>query len=641
MSAAATAATQAPTASSGSLGVDQRQRVGHQRRGLAGRRRRRCGSTPRSTPPRPDAGRRARSPWRDRGSPAPASRARRRARRAPPRGAARRPAPGQASARRRATGRTAAADAPPRCRARSADASNARATSLVRAGGGGAEVPRTSVGVEHRHRAPRRARRGRGADRPGRPSSRRQSGRAGGGTRPSGANVTSPLASAFATASSHDSSPMRVRGAAQERRIAQPLGRTPTAAPSARSRPVLAPAPRTGRRGARRSATGPAAEPRRGAARPSTPRAARRAPAGCRPVAATMWSATTSSTGPPARAVSSSWASGADSPSSVDPAEAFEAPGASGVSRMVRSEATRSAWRRRPTNDNAIADSSSTHCASSMTTSTGCARAASSTRLRTARPTRNGSSASCCHVAEHGVERDSLRFGERVDAVEEREHELVHAGVPEGHLRLDADDADDTEVGCDVDRVVDQRRLADARRAGEQKRTGGATLGVTEERVDDGPFGGAADEELPSSDPDLTRRHRALLPSRHPTVTAASVGPNVVGRRPDPQDVFGAPTRDTDPQRQRLDSNTSGGSITTLSPSIPSATAPPSRHGTSPSSTPSSPRGRRSGHGDRPPAHLRRVASRALSRPRVDHVRVVRHQRRARHCRACTAIPAR
>ena len=104
VSAAAMAATHVPAASSGCAGIDRRQRVGHQRSGLAGRRRRRCGSTPRSTPRPPDAARRARSLWPDRGCPVPASCARRRARPVPPREVARRLVLGQASARRRATG---------------------------------------------------------------------------------------------------------------------------------------------------------------------------------------------------------------------------------------------------------------------------------------------------------------------------------------------------------------------------------------------------------------------------------------------------------------------------------------------------------------------------------------------------------
>ena len=99
-------------------------------------------------------------------------------------------------------------------------------------------------------------------------------------------------------------------------------------------------------------------------------------------------------------------------------------------------------------------------------------------------------------VAEHGLEWGSLRFGDGLHAVEEMERQLVHRRVPEGHLRFDADDADYTEVGCDVDRVVDQRRFADARGAGEQDGGGDPTLGVTQELIDDDPFDGAADEHL-------------------------------------------------------------------------------------------------------------------------------------------------
>ena len=100
-------------------------------------------------------------------------------------------------------------------------------------------------------------------------------------------------------------------------------------------------------------------------------------------------------------------------------------------------------------------------------------------------------------LAEHGVECASLRFGQSLDAVEEQEHQLVHCRVPEDHLRFDADDADDTEAGCAVDRVLDQRRLPDAGGAGEQERAGDAAFGVAEECVDRGALGGAADERRP------------------------------------------------------------------------------------------------------------------------------------------------
>ena len=52
-------------------------------------------------------------------------------------------------------------------------------------------------------------------------------------------------------------------------------------------------------------------------------------------------------------------------------------------------------------------------------------------------------------LAEHGLECGSLRLGQSVDAVEEMQRHLVHSRIPEGHLRFDADDAHDREVGCD------------------------------------------------------------------------------------------------------------------------------------------------------------------------------------------------
>ena len=91
-SAAASPATDAPTARARWSGADQRQRVGHAARPARERCRRRCAPTPRSTPPRPGVAPPARSPWPARASRAPAVRGRRPARRAPPRAAARRPA---------------------------------------------------------------------------------------------------------------------------------------------------------------------------------------------------------------------------------------------------------------------------------------------------------------------------------------------------------------------------------------------------------------------------------------------------------------------------------------------------------------------------------------------------------------------
>ena len=138
---------------------------------------------------------------------------------------------------------------------------------------------------------------------------------------------------------------------------------------------------------------------------------------------------------------------------------------------MVTSMATRSARSRRPTNDSAITDSSSSHWASSITMRTGSARAASATRLSTARPTRNGSSDVLLRPAECGVQRQPLGLWELSGEVEDRAHQLVHACVVERHLRLDPGDAENTEPGSGLDGVANERRLADAGRTREHEHT--------------------------------------------------------------------------------------------------------------------------------------------------------------------------
>ena len=110
------------------------------------------------------------------------------------------------------------------------------------------------------------------------------------------------------------------------------------------------------------------------------------------------------------------------------------------------------------------------------------------------------------HASECCVQRDPLRFGELPDVVEDGQHDLVHAGVPEGHLRLDTGDADDPELGRDVNGVADQRGLPDAGGAHDQERAALPTLRVSEDRVDRGPLGGAADEGAPSHAPPVRDR---------------------------------------------------------------------------------------------------------------------------------------
>ena len=67
-------------------------------------------------------------------------------------------------------------------------------------------------------------------------------------------------------------------------------------------------------------------------------------------------------------------------------------------------------------------------------------------------------------LAEYAVQCGSLRFGEPSTQSRIGSTSWCTAGVPEGHLRFDADDADDPEAGSAVDRVLDQRGLPDARR---------------------------------------------------------------------------------------------------------------------------------------------------------------------------------
>ncbi len=100
-------------------------------------------------------------------------------------------------------------------------------------------------------------------------------------------------------------------------------------------------------------------------------------------------------------------------------------------------------------------------------------------------------------LAEHCVEHGSLRVGQRVETVLQQQHELVHGGVPEGHLRLDADEVQTRELGRGVDRVLHERGfLPDPGWTRQEEPAGDAALGVAEQVVDRGPFRSATNEEL-------------------------------------------------------------------------------------------------------------------------------------------------
>ena len=71
----------------------------------------------------------------------------------------------------------------------------------------------------------------------------------------------------------------------------------------------------------------------------------------------------------------------------------------------------------------------------------------------------------------------------------------MDAGVSQCHLRLHPGDAEDSEPGRGVDRILHQRGLADAGRTGEHERPALARRAVAKE-VDGRPFRGAADDGI-------------------------------------------------------------------------------------------------------------------------------------------------
>jgi hypothetical protein len=64
---------------------------------------------------------------------------------------------------------------------------------------------------------------------------------------------------------------------------------------------------------------------------------------------------------------------------------------------------------------------------------------------------------------ERNLQSFALRIGEVSTQIEDRAAQLMKCGVRELHLPFDADRALDTEIGCGVDRILEQRRLSHAR----------------------------------------------------------------------------------------------------------------------------------------------------------------------------------
>jgi hypothetical protein len=171
-----------------------------------------------------------------------------------------------------------------------------------------------------------------------------------------------------------------------------------------------------------------------------------------------MRPATVPSTGTPVAAVSRSRASGGGQSTEVDPAEALEA--STGIRRPTHGHEERGTFRAEPAPDERqrhhrlvvepllVVDDDEHGLGAGCVGDEAQDRQADEERIEGV----------VVHSSfEDGVERDALGFSELIDAVEERDHELVHAGVAERHLRLDTRDADNTEPRRDVDRVPDQR----------------------------------------------------------------------------------------------------------------------------------------------------------------------------------------
>jgi hypothetical protein len=96
--------------------------------------------------------------------------------------------------------------------------------------------------------------------------------------------------------------------------------------------------------------------------------------------------------------------------------------------------------------------------------------------------------------SENGVQRHPLGHREPSKAVEDRQHQLMDAGVAQGHLRLHPGDAEDPEAGRGVDRTLHQRGFPDAGRTGKHECPALGTPGGSEQVVDGRPFRGAADD---------------------------------------------------------------------------------------------------------------------------------------------------
>ena len=90
--------------------------------------------------------------------------------------------------------------------------------------------------------------------------------------------------------------------------------------------------------------------------------------------------------------------------------------------------------------------------------------------------------------AERGVECVALSVDKGAGVVEDRTDQLVHTGIPERRLRLDAGDPQDAELRRLFHRVVEQRGLPDARWSRHDHGSARSRRRTAEQSVDARPF---------------------------------------------------------------------------------------------------------------------------------------------------------
>jgi hypothetical protein len=151
--------------------------------------------------------------------------------------------------------------------------------------------------------------------------------------------------------------------------------------------------------------------------------------------------------------------------------------------RAAQTRAILSARRRRPTKRRICADAASSHCASSITHSSGCCSATSASKVSVASATRKRVGGFARPQAEDRSQRIALRGRQLIEVIQHRRTELVQPAVGELHLRFDPDRGCDAPAVSPLDREAEERALADAGLAAEHDDSAPTAERVGQRRV--------------------------------------------------------------------------------------------------------------------------------------------------------------